>query len=58
MKVYKEVNIEEAEINDLIVREMYSKEREEFYRYGNDNYSFPEYDSWRREKYENISKNK
>lgn len=52
MKVVKEVELSDGEINDLIVRHAYKKARDEFYRYGNDHYDFGTYDGWRRKKYE------
>lgn len=56
MKVLKEVEVSDAEIDNVIVQGIYQKEREEFYRYGNDHYSFQDFDSWRASKYYEMKK--
>lgn len=56
MKVLKEVEVSDVEVDNVIVQGMYQKEREEFYRYGNDHYDFPAFDSWRASKYYDMKK--
>lgn len=56
MKVLKEVEVSDTEVDNVIVRGIYQKEREEFYRYGNDHYDFPVFDSWRASKYYDMKK--
>ena len=56
MKVLKEVEVSDAEVDNVIVQGMYQKEREEFYRYGNDYYRFPTFDTWRVSKYYDMMK--
>ena len=57
MKVLKEVEVSDAEVDNVIVQGMYQKEREEFYRYRNDYYySFPTFDTWRVSKYYDMMK--
>ena len=56
MKVLKEVEVSDAEVDNVIVQGMYQKECKEFYRYGNDHYDFPAFDSWRASKYYDMKK--
>ena len=57
MKVLKEVEVSDAEVDNVIVQGMYQKEREEFYRYRNDYYyRFPTFDTWRVSKYYDMMK--
>ena len=56
MKVLKEVEVSDAEVDNVIVQGMYWKEREDFYRYGNDHYDFPSFDAWRASKYYEMKK--
>lgn len=58
MKVLKEVEVSDAEVDNVIVQGMYQKEREEFYRYRNDYYyyGFPTFDTWRVSKYYDMMK--
>lgn len=54
MKIMKEVEVSDAEVNRAIVEGMYWKAREEFYRHGNDHYDFPLFDAWRASKYNEL----
>ena len=58
MRVVTEVELPDAEINDLILRHMYKQARDDFYRYGNAHYSFGSYNSWRRAKYDEAQSHK
>ena len=56
MKVLKEVEISDSEVYEVIVKGMYWKEHEDFYIY-NLNYTiFPDFESWKKDKYIQMQK--
>ena len=58
MTVLGEVVIPDEVFYKTIVKAFYDKARIDFYRYGNDHYSFEDFESWCKSKYYEAVKGK